>query len=550
MGLTPYLKGQRQEFQPKKLVVYNEHNRPLTSAGIHQIWARYLKGKLPVTETTLAAFQQALTHRTYDRTIILGLDNKRRKKGDLVLRDEKSLRKYWSKGVMELQDGSYDRLELAGDSIFHATITKYMLLRFPKQDEGFLTRLRAKVEKGKTMSKIAKQIGLDKWLVISAEMEALGKRTDEKILEDSFEAMLGVMYMYYGHDKCEEIVQNICRKDIDFPALLYYDDNFKDQLLRYNHLQHWKDPKYGFTLNEDKTYTAWVMDAKGKPVEYGRATDKVTAEQLAAKRVLEKLGMIGKNGETYMNSRDLEAVMVSDKPNTTSGKLDFGIRIGDIKPTNPDLPTTTSSSSSARKKTSHKDSSRHHSGTDTDGKSTNEASSEDDLYRKREVKNYAMAMDNRMEKTIKKDKAPAIKNMQGKWNSMATSAEENSSSEDDSDCSSVTETSNRMKHTIIQKKKKSLSPKECSISKSQQTILKKSNKKSSKYLTSESEADPTSSNSDESESEETGDSDSSHHKRSSSKKPHSSEEESSDSMESDSDTEKSIFKGMGSRGKK
>jgi dsRNA-specific ribonuclease len=292
--------------EPQNVVVYNEHNHSLTASSIHQIWSRYSRSPIAVDDRILGLFRMAVTHRSYVRSIVWG-EGAKRKKGDLIVAHPDRLRR--REGTMELQEESYDRLELVGDSIFHCVLTKYLFNRFPTQDEGFLTRLRAKIEGGDSMAAIAKKLRLEQWVVLSAEQEAEGKRTDDKILEDVFEALMGAMFLSFGYPKCEEIILNICHRDIDFPTLLQNDSNFKDQLLRRNHRAHIPDPTYGCRQEDDKSFTAWVNDAQGRPIGYGNAKSKPKAEQLAARRVLEKLNLIGNDGEAYMNTRDLDVLL-------------------------------------------------------------------------------------------------------------------------------------------------------------------------------------------------------------------------------------------------
>lgn len=316
--------------EPQDAVVFNEHNHRLNASGIHQIWSRYSRSPIAVDERVLALFRTAVTHRSYVRSIVMG-DGAKRKKGDLIVANPDRL--YRRDGVMDLQEESYDRLELVGDSIFHCVLTKYLFNRFQTQDEGFLTRLRAKIENGDSMSVIAKKLHLEEWVVISAEQENEGKRKDDKILEDVFEALMGAMFLSFGYPKCEEIILNICHRDIDFPTLLQNDGNFKDQLLRRNHRAHIPDPTYGCRQEDyDKSFTAWVIGPDGKPVSYGNAKSKPKAEQLAARRMLEQLNLIGADGEAYMNTKNLD-VLLKDTQHTELGYADNDIQVAGTRST-------------------------------------------------------------------------------------------------------------------------------------------------------------------------------------------------------------------------
>jgi dsRNA-specific ribonuclease len=235
-------------------------------------------------------------------------DKAKKKKGDVVVTDPRQL--ICRPGYIDLQEKPYETLELLGDSIFHYGLTKYLFLRFPQQDEGFITRLRAKIEKGDSMAKIARKMGLGQWILISKQTEADGGREDDKILEDVFEALMGAMVMVCGPEVCTEIAFKICDRDIDIPTLLQKDDNYKDQLLRYYHRMGWSpDPQYKCIQEDDKSFTAWVVGKRDQKLAFGNGRSKPEATQLAARRMLEKCNMIGARGEALMNIRDLDALV-------------------------------------------------------------------------------------------------------------------------------------------------------------------------------------------------------------------------------------------------
>ena len=152
------------------------------------------------------------------------------------------------KNVMELRENSYERLEYLGDRIIKLTISHYLFIRYPDEDEGFMTRLQTKIENKKSLSALAKEIGLEKFFIISRQIEAIGGRTSDKILEDCFEAFLGALFLDFnkmsikdddnwfeklfvtgpGFQMAQIFVESIFEKHIDWMKLINDDDNYKN----------------------------------------------------------------------------------------------------------------------------------------------------------------------------------------------------------------------------------------------------------------------------------------------------------------------------------
>jgi dsRNA-specific ribonuclease len=304
--------NQNRQESSGEIAVYNERNRLVDAAGIHQMWDRYARCKFDVNDFALSLFRNALCHRSYVRGVIFGEKGFKRKKTDPIVDPRTLIR---PPGVLELMPASYDRSEFRGDAAVHLALTDYIYERFPTQDEGFMTRLRAKIENGQQMARIAKKIGMGKWIIMSKQVDFAGGRTNDKILEDVFEASMDVLYKVYGFNMCKRIVYSILEKEIDIPSLLKFDDNYKDQLLRYYHQMRWPDPKYyGDDIPDDKNpFHVYVTDYKGGKAGRGAGPSKQKAEQLAAKRALQHFGLLGDTGEALMNRANMGALITARK---------------------------------------------------------------------------------------------------------------------------------------------------------------------------------------------------------------------------------------------
>nr|WP_298416174.1 ribonuclease III [uncultured Halomonas sp.] len=88
-----------------------------------------------------------------------------------------------------------ERLEFLGDSIVNFVIGEALFQRFPQAREGQLSRLRARLVKGKTLAEVAREFSLGEQLRLgSGEMKSGGYRRDS-ILADTLEALIGAIYL-------------------------------------------------------------------------------------------------------------------------------------------------------------------------------------------------------------------------------------------------------------------------------------------------------------------------------------------------------------------
>ena len=212
--------------------------------------------------------------------------------------------------IVELRDISSERLEFVGDGTIKDILCSYLYLRYknnPKGDEGFMTYLKTKIEDKSTFSRFAKELGLDTYVLISKQTELIKGRNSDKILEDAFEAFLGALKLDQGQDVCKKLIEYFLENSVDYPSLIYQNENYKDQLMQLFHSNKWVSPIYWEVTckvtGSQKIYTMGVLDPmislddKGRPNEIiiiaeGEGTSKQKAEQQAALNALIKFRQI------------------------------------------------------------------------------------------------------------------------------------------------------------------------------------------------------------------------------------------------------------------
>jgi ribonuclease-3 len=99
-----------------------------------------------------------------------------------------------------------ERLEFLGDSVLSFLIANELYKRFPRIDEGDLSRLRAQLVKESSLSSIATSIGLGDFIRLGeGELKSAGWRRPS-ILADTFESIMGAIYLDGGIEAAQQFV--------------------------------------------------------------------------------------------------------------------------------------------------------------------------------------------------------------------------------------------------------------------------------------------------------------------------------------------------------
>lgn len=239
----------------------------------------------------MSYFVMAFTHKSYCKKSIYT---------EKILEEEKKIIN--NPKLLELFENDYGRLEYIGDRVIKLIISTYLYFRYPNQDEGFMTKLQIKLEEKNNLSYISKQLGFEKYFIISKQIEMNNGRNSNKLHEDIFESFMGALYFSNGYDICVQFLINIFETIIDFSEKIYTDTNYKDLLMKHYHQIKWASPKY-VTIHEEglsheKKYIMCVLDNNNNKFGYGTGKTKKTGEQKAAKMALILLNVLNDNDYT------------------------------------------------------------------------------------------------------------------------------------------------------------------------------------------------------------------------------------------------------------
>lgn len=195
---------------------------------------------------------------------------------------------------LPLQEESNERLEFLGDAILNITVADYLFERYPKENEGFLTRMRTKLVNGKMLAHLSHKIGLQKYILLSKQIEDNEGRRNSNILEDAFEAFIAAVYLDMGFDMAKDWIINIIEYHLDFSELVKQNNNFKDMILKHFQQHHNYIPKFlEMSVENDsaknKIYTICIQDKNNNVISIGTGSCKKEAENDAAQKALKQL---------------------------------------------------------------------------------------------------------------------------------------------------------------------------------------------------------------------------------------------------------------------
>lgn len=271
------------------LHVLNEQNKWVNENFINNIFKQY---DLDHKVKSIEIYREALIHDSY---LVENLMNQK------YLRQIKDVTMIENMAeAIPLQNKSYQRLEYYGDAVIHVAIAKYLYLRYPNEDEGFLTKIRTCLENGESGTMFCRCLGLNNYIIISRYMEFMNARVNNgKVLEDVFESFVGALATEISIDKCINFVINILEKEADITNMICYETNFKGKIMKICHKMKWDDIKY-IDYCDEETELKKIFKVKAQCGEesstlytgYGQGKSKRKAQQKAAKDILIQMGEI------------------------------------------------------------------------------------------------------------------------------------------------------------------------------------------------------------------------------------------------------------------
>lgn len=186
---------------------------------------------------------------------------------------------------------SNERIEFLGDAVLGLLVATYIYDNFPKMTEGAMSKLRATYVCESANAKYAKDLEIDKLLLLGCGEEKTGGREKETIINDGFEAFLGALYLTNGLLDVKKILEKVVFPHIKANDQVEFVD-YKSKLQEFvqsetrNNLEYVEVKKEGPT-NSPKFTMNVVLE--GIVLGTGIGGNKKAAQQAAAKDALSKM---------------------------------------------------------------------------------------------------------------------------------------------------------------------------------------------------------------------------------------------------------------------
>lgn len=265
-------------------LIFNPYNPLNTEIRLSDVQSILTKYGLPDKIYNMQLYRRAFIHRSYTK----------RPEFENLQQNITIVEK--PADCMPLSTKSNENLEFLGDGILEC-VTKYLLYRrFPKSNEGFKTEKKIALVKNEAIGKIALEMGLHKWLILSRNAEEKKTRTNLKKLGCLFEAFIGALFLDFnkiivkdeegwfdtifitgpGFQMAQKFIETVFEKHVDWTALIQNDDNYKN-ILQVKIQKEFKVTPHYLQLSHDveEGYKMGVYLCLGQPIHSVNIIDAV-----------------------------------------------------------------------------------------------------------------------------------------------------------------------------------------------------------------------------------------------------------------------------------
>jgi dsRNA-specific ribonuclease len=214
---------------------YNPNNREITEQTINAILKKY---GVPEKVHNINLYKRSFVHRSYcKRPHLENVAN------NITIIDKPN-------NCLTLKTKSNERLEFLGDGVLECITKYYLYRRFPKENEGFMTEKKIAIVKNETIGRMAYEMGLNRYYILSKNAEEKKTRTNLKKLGCLFESFLGALFLDFnkisindeddwfknvfvtgpGFQIAQIFVENIFEQHVNWKEIITLNDNYKNLL--------------------------------------------------------------------------------------------------------------------------------------------------------------------------------------------------------------------------------------------------------------------------------------------------------------------------------
>jgi dsRNA-specific ribonuclease len=281
---------------------FNSNNNEITSAIVQELLSKYGIFTKPFN---MELYKRAFIHKSYTKRP--KLENSI---ANIVISDK-------PENCLPLKTKSNERLEFLGDGVLELITKYYLYKRFPKAEEGFMTEKKIALVKNEHIGKLALEMGLNKYFIISRHAEDKNIRNNLKKLGCLFEAFIGAIFLDFnrisikdeygwfenvfncgpGLQMAQIFVENVFEKHVDWTNLINNDDNYKNKLqviiqkefkITPDYVE-LKTPKLDDDDDIDKLYVMGLYICFGQNIHNAKISNAVNFDKLGSFKAIHEL---------------------------------------------------------------------------------------------------------------------------------------------------------------------------------------------------------------------------------------------------------------------
>jgi len=265
---------------------YNSLNREITLSDVQSILTKY---GIPAQVFNMELYRRAFVHRSYTKRP--EFENAQQ---NITIVEKPT-------DCLPLSTKSNERMEFLGDGVLECVTKYYLYRRFPKQNEGFMTEKKIALVKNEAIGKIALEMGLHKWLILSRNAEEKQIRMNLKKLGCLFESFIGALFLDFnkisvkdddgwfqnvfvtgpGFQMAQKFIEAVFESHVDWTDLIQNDDNYKNILQVKIQKEFKVTPHYLEIFHTiDEGYKMGVYLCLGQPIYSVNHTDAIKLSTL------------------------------------------------------------------------------------------------------------------------------------------------------------------------------------------------------------------------------------------------------------------------------
>ena len=267
---------------------YNSNNVEITLNQVQSILTRY---GISAKVSNLNLYKRSFIHKSYT------------KRPNLYNLQEKITITEQPIDCLPLHTKSNERLEYLGDGVLELITKYYLYRRFPKENEGYMTEKKIALVKNEAIGKLALEMGLQKFYIISKHAEEKKTRTNLKKLGCLFESFIGALFLDFnkievsddegwfknvfvtgpGFQMAQIFVEGVFEKHVDWVKLIQDDDNYKN-ILQVKIQKEFKDTPHYIEINhnDDIGYEMGVYLCLGQKIHQVDKKNAIHYKQLGS----------------------------------------------------------------------------------------------------------------------------------------------------------------------------------------------------------------------------------------------------------------------------